>query len=304
MNSFPQQSLQPHPESIALRGEIERFGETLTNLIVQRDYLQRSVLPNIAAEYTLKIGHLETRAFWLDCELRALKRRIELAQSALNAGDKPCYRCIEARITREFEEWRATIAEKQRQIRAAREYHEAPKMSAEKAKKLQTLYRSLAKKLHPDVSGEQTERARNLWQQTADAYRDGDVATLEALWLIIENQIETFAADKTHTIEFLREKREKLFQAIVKINDEIRKIRQETPYIWQNILSDEAEVERRRVAAETAIKNLREYRFRLTAHWALVMQSAKDGELVPDEPPALAKEDTTESETDFPEFLQ
>lgn len=90
MNSSSQQSLQPHPEKAALNSEIERFGETLTQLVVQRDYLRRTVLPGIAAEYQLKIGHLETRAFWLDCELRALKRRIELAQAIINQGEKPC----------------------------------------------------------------------------------------------------------------------------------------------------------------------------------------------------------------------
>ena len=303
MNTFSQQSLQPHPEINGLRGEIKRFGATLTDLIVQRDYLRRAVLPGIAAEYQLKIGHLETRAFWLDCELRALRRRIELAQAMLNRGDELCYRCIEQQINQEFESWRAVITEKQRQVRQAREHEAAPKMTAADAKKLQTLYRNLAKKLHPDIANDDGERARELWRQTAEAYHDGDAATLEALWLIVENQTATAAAKLPDSLETLREKRAKMFAAVVKTNHEIAAIRREAPYIWQNVLSDAAEVARRQTAAETAIKNLREYRLQLTAHWAFVMQSAKDGDLVPTEPPALVPEETAEHSNDFPEFL-
>lgn len=292
MTSSSQQSLQLHPEKAALLGEIEQFGETLTNLIVRRDHLQRSILPQIAAEYQLKIGHLETRVFWLDCELRALKRRIELAQAMLNAGDKPCYQCIEQQINCEFAKWRAAITEKQRAVRVARSFAAAPKMTHKEAKKLHTLYRSLAKKLHPDVAGEQGERAVQLWRQTADAYRAGDTATLEALWLIVENNAEVVAINNSHTLESVREKRHKLLQIIIRINDEIYQIRRAAPYIWQNILCDESEVRRRRLAAAQAIEDLHKYRLQLTEHWATVMQSAKDGEFVPNKPPALVAEET------------
>ena len=304
MNLSSRQSLQPHPEKLRLSSEIERFGETLTQLIVQRDYLQRSVLLGIAAEYQLKIGHLETRAFWLDCELRALRRRIELAQAQLNSGEKPCYQNIEQQINREFAEWRANIAAKQRELAAAREFDHAPKMSREDFKKLHTLYRNLAKKLHPDVTGETSERARKLWQQTADAYRDADAATLEALWIIVENQSAAPETAQSDTLENLGEKREKLFAAIIQVNDEIAKIRQAAPYIWQNILCDEGEIIRRRQAAISVIEDLRRSRLELTKHWATVMQSAKNPGNAPREPPALVAEETAETRTTFPEFLR
>lgn len=274
--SSPNLELQTHPEINTVRRDCERLNEALTELILQRDYLQRTVLPSIAAEYALKIGHLEYRVFWTDCELRALKRRIELAQAMLNRGDASCYECVEKQINQEFARWREQIADR-REIKRAKEFAEAPKISGADSKRLHALYRNLAKRLHPDLN-ETTVRREKLWQQTSEAYQTGDLPALETLWLIVENNVELNGEineiNSSHTLAAWQQKKARLLTIVEQINDEIADLRRQTPHLWQNILSDERAVTNRQNELQRELFALQTRRLDLTKLWATVMQSA------------------------------
>lgn len=47
--------------------------------------------------------------------------------------------------------------------------------------RLKDLYRELVRKLHPDKGGEQTPRERELWHHLQEAYRQNDLAAMEAI---------------------------------------------------------------------------------------------------------------------------
>lgn len=154
-------SLTVHPQAAHFRNQNRRLQSEIARLIVERDDLKFLIVPNIEAEYRSKIGALEWRVFQMDCETRAILRRIEMAQAMLNRGDEPCFRCIEQEIETEFAAWREQIEHQAREIKAAKERENLPRLSRAESRELQTLYRKLAFLLHPDILKNADERRQN-----------------------------------------------------------------------------------------------------------------------------------------------
>jgi hypothetical protein len=69
----------------------------------------------------------------------------------------------------------------------------------EESKELQSLYRYLVKKLHPDINSNQTEKEILLWNRTQAAYEIGDLEELNTIKLLLEdirkadNQVDSIA---------------------------------------------------------------------------------------------------------------
>lgn len=294
------QTLTIHPQAEKTRSENRRLQTELARLIVERDRLRQTIVPHIQAEYQSKIGVLEWRAFQMDCETRAMLRRIEMARAMLNRGDQPCYKCIEQDIETEFAAWREQIKKQAKEIKAAKARENLPTLSLAASRELQTLYRNLAFLLHPDIVGESDERRRKLWLQTAEAYKNGDLATLRTIRLIAGSETETpenlAAENDSSLLEALQNRQAKLKKTCEKLLEEINDIKTTAPYIWHETLDDDEKVAERQNELHRQISVLREQRIQMTTAWAEIMRFAKDRESIeiPDEPPDLFAEETEE----------
>ncbi|MGC2238227.1 MAG: hypothetical protein WA584_18885 [Pyrinomonadaceae bacterium] len=196
-------SLTVHPQAEKCRNQNRQLQAELARLIVERDELKYSVVPHIKTEYQIKLGALECSVFQMDCEKRAMIRRIEMAQAKLNRDEKPCYKSIEIEIETEFSAWREKIKQHAREIKAAKERGNLPVLSRAENRKLQMLYRKLAFLLHPDINKNSDGRLQKLWLQAADAYQCGDLQTLRTIRLLVETDIETplnYFADRSLSI--------------------------------------------------------------------------------------------------------
>ena len=230
----------PHREAIALRAENEALREELAKLITDRDYLTTTVLPAIEAEYNLKIGGLEYEAFMLECRVRRGRRRLELAQSYLNRNERLPLASIESTLDDEFRRWQAKIEEMRRSLEDARAFERAPCLSTTETRELQTLYRQLAKRLHPDLNPRQQERERNLWLQVADAYRACALKELRALSLLLDREPSTADANEAQTsvLDTLRRRRDELRAHVERALAHLAHIKTTPPYTLQQKLSD------------------------------------------------------------------
>ena len=286
-----------HPQAENYRRQNRRLQAEIARLIAERDMLQQTVVPHIQAEYQIKIGALEWRVFQMDCACAAMLRRIEMAQAILNRGDAPCYKYIEQEIETEFTAWREKIEKQAREIKEAKRRLSCPTLSRAESRELQTLYRRLAFLLHPDIIGANCERRQKLWLQAAASYRNGDLATLRALRLIVEDEsgtIEALADEKgLSVLEVLRNRQTELKKTCEKLLDEIKEIKTTAPYIWLEILDDDEAVAKRQSELREQISVLREKRLQLTTLWAEIMRFAKDREQVqiPPEPPDIFVEE-------------
>lgn len=302
MKSGTNTNLTIHLQAENIRRQNRQLQTGLASLIVERDDLKHSVVPNITAEYQIKLGALEWRVFQLDCEARAFLRRIEMAQAALNRGAEPNYQNIETEIEIEFAAWREQIKQQARKIKSVQERTNTPTLSYAESRELQTLYRKLAFALHPNIVKNPDERQRKLWLQAAEAYRCGDLETLRTINLLVGSDTETLADvsanENLSILEILNNRNIELKQICEKLLDEIAAIKTTAPYILREILDDETQLEKRQNILREQIEILREKRFQLTNHWAEIMRFAADRENVriPDQPPDIfaADEDWAE----------
>ncbi len=277
-------SLTVHPQAEKYRNQNRQLQAELARLIAERDELKYSVVPHIKAKYQIKLGALEWSVFQMDCEKRAMIRRIEMAQAKLNRDEKPCYKSIEIEIETEFSAWREKIKQHAREIKAAKERGNLPVLSRAKSRELQMLYRKLAFLLHPDINKNANERLQKLWLQAAGAYQCGDLQTLRIIHLLAETDIKTplnYSADKSLSIlEILKTRQIELKQSCEKLLDEISEIKTTEPFVWHKILDDATELEQRQNILREQIADLREKRLQLTKYWAEIMRFAEDRELV------------------------
>ncbi len=293
MKSGANTNLTVHPQAENIRRQNRQLQTNLASLIVERDDLKHSIVPNITAEYQIKLGALEWRVFQLDCEARAFLRRIEMAQAALNRGEEPNYQNIETEIENEFATWHEQIKQQARKIKSAQERANAPTLSCAESRELQMLYRRLAFALHPDIVKNPNERQQKLWLQAAEAYRCGDLEILRTISLLVSSDAEMLADvsanENLSVLEILNNRNTELKQSCEKLLDEITTIKTTAPYILREILDDETELEKRQNILHEQIEILREKRFQLTKNWAEIMRFAADRENVriPDEPPNI-----------------
>jgi hypothetical protein len=296
-------SLTVHPQAEGYRNQNRQLQAESVRLIVECDELKNLVVPQIFAAYQCKIGVFELRVFQFECEIRSLLRRIELAQTALNRGEKPCYQSIEKEIKTEFAAWREKISHQIREIKAAKERENLPTLSYAESREMQTLYRKLAFLLHPDIIGETDDRRQKLWLQAMEAYKNGDLQTLRTISVLIGNEsksLENDSADE-NILESLKQRNAELKQICEKFLDEITEIKTSEPYIWHKILDDKSELEKCQNELLGKIEMLREKRQQLCEHWAEIMSFAADREDVeiPKEPANIF----TEMEDNWAEII-
>lgn len=290
-------SLTIHPQAEKLRRQNRQLQTESVRLIVERDFLKEVVVPQILAEYQSKIGVFELGVFQYECEIRAFIRRIEIANACLNRGEKPVYRQIEQEIQTEFVAWREKIAAQIREIKAAREFENLPSLSRAESRALKEIYRKLAFLLHPDITGNADDRRQNLWLQAAQAYKNGDLQTLQTILLLVTDESAPTEIPDENILETLQTRNAELKTVCEKLLNEIDSIKNSAPYALHKILDDEAETVRIKNELSEKLELLREKRLQLIEHWSEIMSFAADAEIIeiPEEPPDIfADEDWAE----------
>lgn len=98
----------------------------------------------------------------------------------MNRKEKPDTAAIEADIARKMAAYTQLIADQAAKIEEAY-HHTSSLMNTAESTELKKTYYSLAKKLHPDVNPDQTEKEKTLWLIVATAYECGDLESLRSV---------------------------------------------------------------------------------------------------------------------------
>jgi len=230
----------------------------LVSLIAERDQLVNVVIPNIEAEYQLKIGFLEYELFEVQLSVNRLKRGIALAQAAVNRGEVVSVVKIEVTLQEEFLEWERKLRAHMEKIEEAKNRVDSL-LSAEDSREIARIYKKIVKMLHPDVSPEAYEKHRDLWERALEAYKAGDLEGLRVLLILIEDAEEVPPDDSEYG-----EKRKKSVKAsIKKLLFEISALKSRRPYTLRDKLIDETWVGKEQERVRREIRELTSYRERL-----------------------------------------
>ncbi len=165
-----------------LRNKIRCVRESILSLVARMEDIVLQRIPQIRADYALKIGCWDQALLEAKLAAQRARRRLQLAQAQVNRGEMPHMDDIEEQLDIELSAW-VTKAEQARLAyeQALAYLANTTPMSMQDAGELKRGYRILVKRLHPDVRAGEGEGRAALFLLAQAAYRNGDVAALHSL---------------------------------------------------------------------------------------------------------------------------
>ncbi len=269
-------ALDLHPEHRALLDENALLREELAHLLTEEHDLAHLVKPNLLALYQKKIGAWELRGLHAQVAAARARRRLEMAQAAVNQGRKPDLTEIEGHLELEFLAWQIKIREATQQLADAGHRLEHLLPDAED-RELKKLYYALVKKLHPDVNPDVSEDGCRLWQRVQAAYQHSDMQELRALALLAD-QFGPIAPPPA-TLDTLRRDRATLQTQITALLKRIEQIESQPPFTQRPQLADEAWLAQRRQEIEARIAQFDTQRMALETHLQTLLPLPDDGKI-------------------------
>ncbi len=254
MDEFKIKAIIIHPEAEALTAEIERLRTELSMLVLERDHLLFHECKQIEMDYMLTIGALEYRAYKLECDVRRLKRKMELTQAQRNRREGIDLRTIEGILDAEFIEYLTKLSEQLDKLTSAMKRHQSGVLSESETTKLRKLYRQLMKELHPDLHPDQPEDHRTFFLLAQDAYEKADLQSLDTIHVIVVGALK--AVITTDAIDSLRAEKERLRRAVSKLRQNVDDIKSSHPYVLRQYLDSPEKAAARTREIEARIASL------------------------------------------------
>lgn len=244
------------PECEALKAEIEKLRTEISMLLLERDELRFVICKNIETAYMLALGHLEYKAFQLNCEVLRLKRKIHIIQAKKNRQEKIILADIEEMLDEEFAEFQSKLDEQIDKMNEAIEHSQGRPLTDEETKELKKLYRSIVKALHPDLHPDVTPAQLQLFQNAVQAYENGDLANLR----IISEMVSKPAALEHNESELssLIKDKERLCKTLEHIREQIANIKSQYPYKMKDAVNNPEWIADEKAELEEIIAELEE----------------------------------------------
>lgn len=235
-----------------LNEDVQKLRTELSMLLLERDELKYVICRNIETKYLVVFGGLEYRTFEAECNMRRLKRKIEIIRMKLNRQEKVIMEDIENQLDAEFEDYKKQLDDWLHKMNEAIDRSKEMVLSKEDAAELKKLYRKIIKALHPDLNPEISEEQLAMFLRAVAAYEEGDLETIR----IIASTLSDPAVENPETdkITELNKKKDKLEEMLKQVGEQISAIKAKYPYTMKELLEDEDKRERRKKELEATEK--------------------------------------------------
>jgi hypothetical protein len=261
------------PSISKIQSEYDILKTEYIKLLNDKDILLQWAKPQLEALYNTRIGYLQLENLRTKLHIKALKRKLELAWSAINQDKSVNVAEIEIQVSSELAEAEFHIMNEITKLENSKfllSHLESPERSAE----LRNLYKQYAKQLHPDINDNLTEEQINLWHLVKDAYETGDLEKLKALRLVYEKALASRDSRiDEYTEEHLALKIKVLKEGIRVLNDQVIAIRSEFPFTIESQIKDDEWVEMRREELKNEHQTLEVYEKELTLQYQNIIKA-------------------------------
>lgn len=209
--------------------------------------------PLLTARYLAALGEREHQLLQLQVDVRAWRRRNELAQARRNRGqylDSTAVADIIEAVNTELEVWHATVLKRQQDLAdAQRTLSTLQYLPAEQVQHAKQAYRQLARWLHPDAHPENTALFERFWPAVQAAYLAYDVDQLETLVQVIGRELPKPLPDSDVAALTAR------LQALIALQArQLADLQAQPPMCYRALLDDAPWVQRRSDALDLAIQ--------------------------------------------------
>lgn len=243
------------PDDKKAKKRIKELKKTLENLVFERDNLKFVICENIKTAYMLTFGSLEYRLYKSYCTYLSLKRKRDMIQAKKNRQEKVKMDIIEMKLDEEFCDYKKKLEEKIQEINDALRRSKAEVLSDEDAKLLKKCYKSIVKKLHPDINPNVTDAEKELFYNATEAYKNGDLASLQIIYDIVcsSDDIE----DEALYGKSLEDEVKRLEYLVSDIQKDIDFIKSTPPYTWSIYVEDDKKKSERLKDLEQDLKSFK-----------------------------------------------
>ena len=225
------------------------------NLLMERDRYRKQAFLALTA-YIREFGELTAAVF--KQKIACIERKKMLSQCVMyyNRGEHVDLTKVRAQIQREMAAYQEQLKEMIANNAACREIRRLPERDL---LRIRQIYRSIAKKLHPDLNPltAQNDQLLELWQRNITAFECNDLKELEELEVLVDQTLAALGQGRTTVnIPDIDEKIANLFA-------EIETIKTTDPYLHLRLLDDPDLVEEKKQALAQELREYEEYAAKL-----------------------------------------
>ena len=233
------------------KGDYPRYEE----LLLQREQLQKDAL-NYRRAYIREFGELINKIFEKKISCIALKKSIAFCQLARNQGKKPDLAAMTEYVEEQMTAYRLQLEE---MIAEHNSTKQDTKIAADELQEIKTLYRKIARCLHPDISNLMVDNPEliELWERARLAYKCNDLKMLRETDVLIQKIISQLGGEIEPVVIPNLEER------ITELERDIHEIVTTEPYLFRDILDNAEATAEKKAEFETEFRQFCEYESQL-----------------------------------------
>ncbi len=236
------------------------------SLLLERDQLRKDA-GSIWVSYTQIFGQLIADVYEKKIDCIKLKKTIAYYQTALNHGGVVDQDAMQKYLDQEMAAYNAEL---KRMLEQNEQSKKARTSSPYEVQRAKTLYRRLAKLIHPDINPEtdRQDTLKELWQRILTAYGHNDVKELSELEILTRKALEELGAGAIRIdIPDIEDK-------IDELKAEIQNIQSTEPYTYKDLLENEEAVEKKKTELTEELASYKKYQEELEE---IINQMLRDG---------------------------
>ena len=238
------------------------------NLLLERDQVQKEA-GQIWTVYLQMFGKLISDNYEEKLECIKCKKTIAYYQAALNKGGTVDVEAMEKYLEQEMAEYYANL---HRMLKENEEANNAGTSTPYEVERAKTLYRRLAKLIHPDINPE-TDRSEELqesWNRAVIAYHANNVKELAELEVLARKVLKDLGAGNVQVeIPDIEEK-------IDAVREEISDIIHSEPYTLRTFVENKETADKKKAELEEELEAYRKYHKELNN---IILQMLQSGGL-------------------------
>ncbi|MDR1579750.1 MAG: hypothetical protein LBS35_05290 [Synergistaceae bacterium] len=223
------------PDFETLYRELGDLRSELAAMFEDLEFINRVVIPRTQNNYLIKVGALRVELLQAQVSVMKTRRRIALLRSNIDRGEAVLWNDINYRIESEFKEWDARLVHELTQIENAKARFSSFAPS-EDENETRTVFRSLCRKLNPEINPDQGDEVKSFWPNACAAYANGDLFRLKALLIMSDDYPDSY--DFPCNVGAMRENRAALKERIARMRAQLRNAKSHPVFEWMALLQD------------------------------------------------------------------